>query len=203
MRDTKREIELMLAVKTGDRKALEEIYRLYGADLMRFFFRLCWDRSLSEDCVQEVFLRLWASARNYEPSAELSSYVYRVAKNLWLNEARRLRMRPVTFTVLSGRGGEGEAHGAGAADTACEKKSDIPGGVSPAASAVDDETRREVARAIDRLPEKLKLVLLLARYHEMNYAQISEALEIPVGTVKSRMAHAMDLLRKWLADRVG
>jgi RNA polymerase sigma factor (sigma-70 family) len=68
---------------------------------------------------------------------------------------------------------------------------------------VDDETRREVARAIDRLPEKLKLVLLLARYHEMNYAQISEALEIPVGTVKSRMAHAMDLLRKWLADRVG
>ena len=85
------EMDLMLRVKAGDRAAFEEIFRLYQKPLANYLYRLTGNRTRAEDLLQDAFLRLWKAAPNYEPSAKVSTYVFRIAHNLFLNEAARRR----------------------------------------------------------------------------------------------------------------
>ena len=85
------ETELMLRVKAGDRAAFEEIFRLYQKPLANYLFRLSGNRARAEDLLQDAFLRLWKAAPNYEPSAKVSTYIFRIAHNLFLNDAARRR----------------------------------------------------------------------------------------------------------------
>src|SRR5262245_37774939 len=84
-----RATELMLRVKAGDRAAFEEIFRLYQKPLANYLFRLTANRARSEDLLQDTFLRLWKAAPTYEPSAKVSTYIFRIAHNLFLNDAAR------------------------------------------------------------------------------------------------------------------
>src|SRR5882672_3593893 len=86
-----RETELMLRVKAGDRDAFETLFRLYEKPLTNYLFRLCGNRARSEDLLQDAFLRLWKAAPTYEPSAKVSTYIFRIAHNLFLNDAARRR----------------------------------------------------------------------------------------------------------------
>jgi RNA polymerase sigma-70 factor (ECF subfamily) len=168
-----RETELMLLIKGGDRNAFEELYRLYQKPLVNYLFRLSWNRPLAEDLLQEVFLRLWKAAATYEPTAKVSTYVFRIAHNLFLNEAARRRE-----TVLEG------------ADA--ELRQD------PASDLARRELTSAVQKAVEALPEGEREVLLLAEYNGFKYAEISEILGIPVGTVKSRMWSATQRLKEAL-----
>jgi RNA polymerase sigma-70 factor (ECF subfamily) len=82
-----KETELMLRVKAGDRAAFEEIFRLYQKPLTNYLYRLTGNRARSEDLLQDAFLRLWKAAPTYEPSAKVSTYIFRIAHNLFLNDA--------------------------------------------------------------------------------------------------------------------
>jgi len=168
-----RETELMLLIKGGDRNAFEELYRLYQKPLVNYLFRLSWNRALAEDLLQEVFLRLWKAAASYEPTAKVSTYVFRIAHNLFLNEAARRREM-----VLEG------------ADA--ELRQD------PASDLARREITSAVKKAVEALPEGEREVLLLAEYSGFKYAEISEILGIPVGTVKSRMFSATQRLKEAL-----
>ena len=86
-----RETELMLRVKVGDRAAFEELFHLYEKPLTNYLFRLSGNRARSEDLLQDAFLRLWKAAPTYEPSAKVSTYIFRIAHNLFLNDAARRR----------------------------------------------------------------------------------------------------------------
>src|SRR5262249_29154546 len=88
---TDRETELMLRVKGGDRAAFEEIFHLYQKPLANYLFRLSGNRARAEDLLQDAFLRLWKAAPTYEPSAKVSTYIFRIAHNLFLNDAARRR----------------------------------------------------------------------------------------------------------------
>src|SRR5882672_6032714 len=90
-----RETELMLRVKGGDRAAFEEIFRLYQKPLTNYLFRLSGNRARAEDLIQDAFLRLWKAAPSYEPTAKVSTYIFRIAHNLFLNEAARRREKPL------------------------------------------------------------------------------------------------------------
>lgn len=168
-----RETELMLRVKAGDSAAFEDLYRLYQKPLANYLYRLCWNRALAEDLLQEAFLRLWKAAPGYEPTAKVSTYIFRIAHNLFLNEAARRREK--------------------ALEGADREHQDDPSG---------DLQRREVQaavqKAIESLPPGEQEVLVLAEYNGFKYAEISEILGIPVGTVKSRMFSAVQHLKEAL-----
>jgi len=168
-----RETELMLRVKAGDRAAFEELYGLYRKPLASYLYRLCWNRPLAEDLLQEAFLRLWRAAPGYEPSAKVSTYVFRIAHNLFINESARRREK-----VLEGPGPETRA--------------------DPASDLQRREVQESVRRAVEELPEGERECLLLAEFHGFRYAEIAEILGIPVGTVKSRMFSAVQRLRETL-----
>ena len=86
-----KETGLMLRVKAGDRAAFEEIFQLYQKPLANYLFRLTGNRARTEDLIQDTFLRLWKAAPTYEPTAKVSTYVFRIAHNLFLNETARRR----------------------------------------------------------------------------------------------------------------
>ena len=168
-----RETELMLRVKGGDRDAFAELYALYQKPLVNYLFRLCFNRALSEDLLQETFLRIWKAAATYEPAAKVSTWIFRIAHNLFLNEAARRREM-----ALEGADNEMRA--------------------DPASDLKRREVQSAVRKAIEDLPEGERECLLLSEYAGFKYAEIAEILGIPVGTVKSRMFSAVQRLKEAL-----
>src|SRR4051812_6527452 len=168
-----RETELMLRVKVGDRAAFEELFHLYEKPLTNYLFRLTGNRARSEDLLQDAFLRLWKAAPGYEPSAKVSTYIFRIAHNLFLNDVARRREKALESLE---------------AETRSEPSSDLN----------RRELQSQVQRAVESLPEGEREVLLLSEYNGFKYAEISEILGIPVGTVKSRMFSAVQRLKEAL-----
>jgi len=168
-----REMELMLRVKAGDRAAFEELFRLYEKPLTNYLFRLCSNRARAEDLLQDAFLRLWKAAPSYEPSAKVSTYIFRIAHNLFLNDAARRREKALESIDA-------------------ETRSD------PASDLNRREVQSAVQKAVEALPDGEREVLLLSEYNGFKYAEISEILGIPVGTVKSRMFSAVQRLKEAL-----
>jgi RNA polymerase sigma-70 factor (ECF subfamily) len=173
-----RETELMLAVRGGSDQAFRELYEAYQKPLANFLYRMCWNRALVDDLVQEVFLRVWRSREQYEPTAKVSTYLFRIASNLWINYAEKKRESNL-----------------GDADRA--------GGGPPEESLERTELQQAVKRAVDALPEGDRLCLVLSEYNGLKYAEISEVLGIPVGTVKSRVFSAVQRLKVALKDLKG
>lgn len=182
--ESARDIELMLRVKQGDIEAFERIYEHYKRPIGSFFYHLVWDQSLTEDFLQEVFLRLWRSAAEYEPSGKFSTYIFQIAKNFWLNE-RVKRMREPRVSLDAPVEGKDE-----------EYRLEVAGNVAtPSTIMANAEMKAHVQEAIEYMPEKQRVTFVLSEFQGLKYEEISEILEVPLGTVKSRMVSAERFLR--------
>lgn len=174
----------MARIRADDVRAFELLYARYAHPLLNFFYQMCFDRTASEDYLQETFLRVWRARRTYRPIGKVSTWLYQIAKNYWFNEREKLKRRP----FHAGSGGEdAQAQWANVADPR--------GDLSPSGAAGARETERLLADAVSGLSEKLRVVWVLARYRGLPYGEVAEILGIPVGTVKSRMSVAEKTLR--------
>jgi RNA polymerase sigma-70 factor (ECF subfamily) len=174
----------MSRIQAGDVGAFELLYARYSHPLLNFFFQMCFDRVASEDYLQETFLRVWRARQTYRPIGKVSTWLFQIAKNYWLNEREKMKRRP--FHTVAG-GDEAQAQWANVADSGGE--------ASPAAAASAKETEASIQRAVSDLSDKLRLVFVMARYQRLPYREIAAILGIPVGTVKSRVALAEKTLR--------
>jgi RNA polymerase sigma-70 factor (ECF subfamily) len=188
------DVELMIRLRDGDQEAFDELYRMYERPLVNFFYRLCWDRDAAEDLMQETFLRLWRSAPRYTPSGKFSTFLFQIAKNHFLTQKDRLTRERTKLSIDSSR--EEEDGTSGGIELASSTQ-------APDAGLRDRELQSRIRKAIGLLGEKHRMVFVLAQYHGMKYQEISEVLDIPVGTVKSRMSYAERALRESLADYLG
>lgn len=183
------DVQRMLAVKAGDMVAFESLVVTYQRPLTAFFDRLLNHSGLAEEFAQEVFCRIFQYREDYEPRAAFSTYLYRVARNLWIDHVRHKASGP-RFLSLESPVGRSEA-------TVGER---LAGPApDPSESLETRERSRAVRAAVAALPDKLKLVFVMGEAQGMPYDQIAEVLEIPVGTVKSRMHAAVAQLRLSLA----
>jgi len=173
------DIELMLRAKQGDEDAFGELAERYRRPLTNFFYSLCWNYDSSQDFAQEVLVRVWLSRGRYELRAKLSTYIFRIAHNHWLMALRSRKCRPEPFYLE-------EMWDAAPAEHDLERL------------LVRRYEDRRVKTAVSRLSERYRLVFVLSHFQDMKYAEIAEILEIPVGTVKSRMSAAVRTLREWL-----
>jgi len=179
----------MARIQTGDRAAFEELYARFGRPLLNFFFQMCYDRTASEDYVQETFLRVWRARAGYRPIGKVSTWLFQIAKNYWFNEREKMKRRP--FHAVAG-GDEALSRWANVADPSAD--------TTPEGAARAEEVERAIAAAIESLSDKLRVVFVMARYQRLPYAEIAEILDIPVGTVKSRVALAEKNLRTRLSE---
>jgi RNA polymerase sigma-70 factor (ECF subfamily) len=188
--DPGRDSELMLRVKGGDIEAFEAIYEAYKASLAAFFYHLVWDRSRTEDYIQEVFLRLWKSAGGYQPTGRFSTFLFQIAKNFWLNEREKLKHDPARLSL--------DATIAGDDGSRFSSQPPSPQ-ATPSTIVARAELKARVQEALESLHEKQRLVFVMSEFQGLKYHEIAEVLDIPIGTVKSRMVQAEKNLRDKLS----
>ncbi len=170
--------ELFAQLRQGQSTALDELFRRYYVDLCRVAIRLVRDAAASEDIVQEVFTRLWTKRSKLPGEAQaVGPYLRRSVRNRSLNYLRDRKRIPVDDGELPE-----------SADTA----------PPPSASLEQEELRTRIHAAIDRLPERCRLVFVMSKVEEMSQREIADQLEISVKTVENQMTRAYKFLREWL-----
>lgn len=164
--------QLMLQAGAGDRKAFEVLILRFQGTLLNFFRRLGAHSDEAEDAVQETFLRVHAYRERYKADAPFRTFLFTVARHAWLDLCRR-RQR-----------GERWGSASGAMETVeCPRR-------------MGADERMDLAEGLAELPEAQRSVLVMSLYGGLKYEEISEVLGIPVGTVKSRVFHALRKLRE-------
>ena len=91
--------DLLVRFRQGDGSAFQDLVGAYQERVIQFFYRLCWDRDRAEDFAQELFLRLLRGARNYRPEGRLSTFIFRIATNLWIDHYRSVRPHPRLYSL--------------------------------------------------------------------------------------------------------
>lgn len=177
-----------LAGKTG---VFDLLVARYAQDLYTFFLRLVGNAAAADDLVQETLLQVHLAAATFDPSRTFKPWLYTIAANKGRDYIRARRRRPVQS--LDSAAGDVDGPSPAARLEAHE---------TPPAEQLDTQEQAQLVRAmIAQMPEHLQLILVLGYYQKLPYAQIAEILEIPVGTVKSRLHAAVGhFARLWLAN---
>ena len=168
--------DLMVRVAAGSRQAFEELVRGHQNGLLNFFHRM-GAYSDAEDLVQETFVRLYRGRERYRPTARFTTFLYVLARHVWADHGRRAWRRDRLQSGL-----ETEA------------------AIAEQAPVTGPGNRLDVQAALDRLSPKLKEALVLNVYQGLRYQEIADVLDIPLGTVKSRINLALQELRKHLHE---
>jgi RNA polymerase sigma-70 factor (ECF subfamily) len=171
---------LMLRFQAGDVRAFEELVRRHRTPVFSFLLRLTGDRGRAEDLCQETFLRLVRASAGWEPRALLRTWLYQVARNQAVDEARRQAFRRAEPLDDPARGVE---------------PSPDPG---PDAAAEGALLRPKLEAALAALPEEQREVFLLREHAGLRFAEIAAVTGVPENTVKSRMRYALEALRAGL-----
>jgi RNA polymerase sigma-70 factor (ECF subfamily) len=171
--------DLMQRVRDGDDDAFAGIVDRYKDALVNYLTHLVRSRERAEEIAQDAFVRLYRNAAKYKEQERLGPYLFRIATNLVVTEARRQKRWNLLLPRLH------------ASSRQSAPPADVP--------LLADEIQRQVASALDRLPVKYRAPLVLFEIEEWSYDEISKALEIASGTVKSRISRARELMRRHLA----
>jgi RNA polymerase sigma-70 factor (ECF subfamily) len=169
---------LMQRVREGDDDAFGEIVDRYKDSLVNYLTHLVRSRDRAEEVAQDAFVRLYRNASQYKQQERLGPYLFRIATNLVVTEIRRERRWSLLLPRLY-----------------ASTRQTAP---SPDTNLFTSEIQRQVAAAIDRLPIHFRAPLVLFEVEEWSYDEIAKALDVRVGTVKSRISRARELLRRHL-----
>ncbi len=186
------DFSIMERLRDDHEDAATALVERYQDELVGFFYHHCWNQTLAEELAQTVFIKVYSARKRWQATASVRTYIYRIAHNAWVDHLRRQRNH-VSLDKAMG------ASGLRLIDTLADE---------PQPSPLDDDSqdratvRNRVQEAVDTLPEGQREVFMLANNHDLKYQDISEVLDIPVGTVKSRMHAAVRTLRGLLADLV-
>ena len=174
-------MDLIRRSQAGDEEAWAGLFDRYKNLVYKTAYLMLGSASEAEDALQEVFLRVYRSLCTFEPrKGAFSSWMHRITVNHCLNRRRKRRFLLVSLDEVS--------------PTSLTDHSPPPGG-RPGKEAT-------VQQALSRLSDKQRAVVILRYYWELSYAEIAQALEIPVGTVKSRLNLALKTLYKELGTLV-
>lgn len=180
---------LMRRIASGDLAAFDTLYSRYHQQIYNFVRKQVSAPETAEDLVQEIFLRVYRSAKGFDADKKFSSWMYRIA----LNEIKRHWKRSTARQAYSLNSPLGD--GTGEAERQDLIEDQHPG---PAEKFETESVSQNLRKLIDRLPEKQKTVVLLKVYQELTFEQIAEICECPLSTVLSRMRYAVSKLRRWL-----
>jgi RNA polymerase sigma-70 factor (ECF subfamily) len=180
--------ELIEATKSGDEEAFAEIVSRYRNPLTNYLYRFLNDYEEAVDLSQETFVRVYFAIERYHTDYAFSTYIYRIATNLAISEIRKRKRR----TLLSLTGlfqGEDE-----------NQTEFQPPDKQPLAdeNLVEDEQNQMIARAIAALPDKYRAPIILREIENKSYEEIAQILELGLGTTKSRISRARNLLKEKL-----
>ena len=163
--------DLMLEVRNGAGETLGVLFDRYHSPLYNFYSKLTGDRTLSEDLVQEVFLRILKYRQSYQPGTPFRAWIYQIARNARVDHYRKTP-RHITF------------------------EPEMVPPVMPKDTAQKSEEVELLHRALMQMPEEKREILVLSRFQELKYEEIARLLGCELGTVKTRIHRAIQELRQ-------
>jgi RNA polymerase sigma-70 factor (ECF subfamily) len=178
-----------LALK-GDQRAFAEIVDMYKDKLFHLAYRMTGNRQEAEDVVQEAFLRVYKSLDRYDENQKFSTWIYRITTNLCID---RLRKRRATYSL------DAESPDREGLDGYAMLPSDER---TPESELLLSETQRLIHEAIATLPVKYKTIMILRYLQDLSLQEISDVLDMPVTTVKTRVHRGREFLRKKLEHKL-
>lgn len=188
----KSDIELVEQFKAGLAEAFDELMSRYASKMYQTAYGLIGSRQDAEEVVQDTFIRVHRYMRQFRGDASFSTWIYRIAVNLSRNKYhwnhRRGVDRTISLSTKSSFKDSNEKEEINVLDTKHK----------PDRIIQEAEGEKGVMEAIDRLPSKLREVMILRHVEDMSYEEISNLLECNLGTVKSRLARAREGLAKVL-----
>jgi RNA polymerase sigma-70 factor (ECF subfamily) len=181
-----RDLRWMELVKQGDTEAFRELVEAHQYRVVATVAKMLGNEADAEDIAQQAFVRVWKSAPRYEPTARFTTWLFKITRNLVLNEIRRRnRHRAESLDATDDE------------DRAPLQAAD-PTVKAPDASMLNDEMQAAIQGAIDKLPETQRMAVILRRYDEFSYEEIAEILGLTVPAVKSVLFRARTDLREKL-----
>ena len=168
--------QLISLFQGGDENAYIELVNRYKDKLINFIFNYLGDLESSEDVVQETMIKLYQKKHYYKEIAKFSTWLYTIAKNLANTELRKRKQRKTTLLSQFSKD-----------DKTYELPSNDP---EPGQEIQTDIVNKIIRDAVDQLSEKFKIVIVLRDIQGLSYEDISEIINVPIGTVKSRINRA-------------
>ena len=191
-REDRTDEQLLAGYRTGDRASFAELVNRYQRELFHFLVRFLGDRAAAEDVFQETFLQVHQSADQFDLERRFRPWLFTIAANKARDLMRSQARRPTNPLQASISPGDDDS---GQFIDLMEAGQQLPG-----EPMERQELQQQVHKTVMGMPEHLREILLLSYFHQFPYKQISDILQIPLGTVKSRLhaavAHFAD---KWKA----
>jgi RNA polymerase sigma-70 factor (ECF subfamily) len=180
------DVELMLRVREGDQASFGLLLEKHRGPVVHFLYRMVQNQPVAEELAQEVFLRVYRSRDNYEPTAKFTTWLFRIATHLGLNWIRDGRNEKFHNRL-------DEETSDGASKQVPDRSRTVE------QELVYQAKLREVRQAIESLPSKQRAAVMLHKYEELEYAQIANVLRCSESAVKSLLFRAYESLRTRLA----
>ena len=177
--------ELIARFQKGDEQSYIELVKRYKDKLINFVFRLVSDRDQAEDIIQDTMLKLYTHKHYYKNIAKFSTWIYTIAGNLAKTELRKNKRRKVTN--LSDMGSD-------------DWEFEIPAKEDTAEEVYNQFDGEHINKAIQTLPDHFREVIILRDIQELSYEEVSNIVEVPLGTVKSRINRARLQLQEMLKE---
>ncbi len=169
-------MDLILRSQAGDMRAFELLFQNYKNLVYKTAYLMLNDADEAEDALQEVFVQVYKSLPTYQPAkGAFTTWLYHITVNHCLNRRRKQHLA-VSLDRFSA--------------------------ALPSEPSHEDQMTEEAAmqHALNRLSDKLRVVVILRYYWNLSYAEIAQILDVPMGTVKSRLSQALNVLRKELEE---
>lgn len=179
---------LLAAFVAGDESAFAPLVRRYERELFQFIYRFLGNSAAADDVFQETFIQVYSSAKTFDPTKRFRPWLFTIAANKARDQIRSRNRRhtvPLQASIGSALGG---TPGEGREFIDLLESPDI----GPVEQLEGIELAERVNAAVQRLPEKLREVLILAYFNKFPYRDIADTLGLPLGTVKSRLHAALE-----------
>ena len=167
-------------VLKGDQSAYEEIVEIYKDKVFQLCFRMLGNRHEAEDMAQEAFVRAYVNIHTFNTNLKFSTWLYRIATNLCIDRIRKKKPDYYLDAEVAGTDGL-----------------DIE---SPEDQVESLELHDIIQREITKLPEKYRTVIVLKYIEELSLKEIGKVLDMPIGTIKTRIHRGREALRKQLSN---
>ena len=187
--------QLVERFRSGEEDAFTVLVERYRADLFRFLARMTGRRSYADDVFQDAFMQVYISLDRFDTSRRFRPWLFTIAANKARDLGRRNSKRQAASLSASL-----DPNSSDSRPYIDLLEADVP---LPAQNAEDQEVRQLIKQVVESLPDHLREVLLLAYFQQFSYKEIAEMLDIPLGTVKSRLHSAVGTFAQLWKSRYG
>jgi RNA polymerase sigma-70 factor (ECF subfamily) len=175
----------------GNQDAYARLMKKYHDTIYHLIYRMIHDKEEVEDLTQEAFIKAFASLKNFNDEYAFSTWLYKIASNNCIDYLRKKKLK--TYSIDKPVEAKDSDYVYELPDTTYEPDKHI----------IEQQQQEMIQSAIDALPEKYRIVIVLRHQEEKNYEEIAEMLDLPLGTVKAHIFRAREMLYKYLKGKVG